>query len=264
MAMRLRKSDKDPNRETMKALTFGDKLVQIRAHFDITICEMADKMGANKSNISRYERDIVTPSVEFLEMLHKHYQINLNWFFDDTEEMIYSQTSRRKYKTYNLTMREINKDIEPLSFTSFGIPLYGNVVENESHFLPISGYISAGEPLEIKPDEIYGSIPFPVKKTENVLDQYLVFIVNGLSMSPEIAHRDIVFIKRNENWIDLNNKIVAVMINGNMTLKKMFIEESKKRVVFKALNQDFGDIVINFDMMEGTFLVGELKAIRRL
>jgi SOS-response transcriptional repressor LexA len=263
MAMRIRKADKDPNRK-QKPKTFGDKLVQIRTHYDITISEMADRMGAVKSNISRYERDLVIPSVEHLELLHRYYQVNLNWLFDETEEMITTQIPRKKYKTYNLTVRENKKDVEPISYTSFGIPVYGDIVETESHFLPISGSISAGEPLEIKSGELHGMIPFPVKKTENVLDQYLVFIVNGLSMAPEIAHRDIVFIKRNENWIDLNNRIVAVMINGQMTLKKMFIEEKKKRVTFKALNQNFENIEITYEMMEGIFLVGELKAIRRI
>ena len=83
-------------------------------------------------------------------------------------------------------------------------------------------------------------------------------------MKPEIEHEDIVFIYKNTDWYSLNGKIVAVMIEGAMTLKKLHINESKKEITFKALNKNYDDINISFEMMESTYLIGELKAIRRV
>jgi len=259
----LNKRSKNPSNIeiTREKYSFGDKLVLIRKYFGISITDLSDNTGIVKSNISRYERDLVEPGLHFLSVLKKKYPINMNWFFDDKEEMIIGKRSKRKYTKKR---REVTRvALEPITYTSFGIPIFGEILANEEYLLPVSGAISAGEPLEIKEVESTEFVPFPISSSDD-LEQYLVFKVNGLSMAPEIAHQDIVFVKRNTNWLDLNNRIVAVMIRGEMTLKKMIIDKKNNDVVFKPLNRDFDDLVISFEMMDGVFLVGELKAIRRI
>jgi len=258
------KRSKNPTNIEMqdRKLTFGDKLVLIRKYFGISITDMSDLTGIVKSNISRYERDLVAPGVHFLSVLKKHYPINMNWFFDDKEDMITGRMRKRRGPNKKRFAKKA-ANLEPVTYTSFGIPIFGEILENEEYLLPVSGSISAGEPLEIKEMESTEFVPFPISKSDD-LEQYLVFKVNGLSMAPEIAHQDIIFVKRNNNWLDLNNRIVAVMIRGEMTLKKMIIDNQNHDVMFKALNRDYDDIVISFEMMDGIFLVGELKAIRRI
>jgi len=259
----LNKRSKNPKNITMvdRKLTFGDKLVLIRKYFGISITDMSQLTGIVKSNISRYERDLVAPGVHFLSVIKKHYPINMNWLFDDKEEMIAGKMRKKRGPNKRHAPKVVS--LEPINYTSFGIPIFGEIMENEEYLLPVSGSISAGEPLEIKEIESTEFVPFPISKSDD-LDQYLVFKVNGLSMAPEIAHQDIIFVKRNNNWLDLNNRIVAVMIRGEMTLKKMIIDNKNHDVMFKALNRDYDDIVISFEMMDGIFLVGELKAIRRI
>jgi len=255
--MRIRINDPIKDKVHPKDLTFGDRIVLVRHHYGISISQMSDTIGVVKSNISRYERNLVQPTNSFFEKLIKYYRVNLNWLFGENQEMILPTKVRLKVN------KKTTEALTPVSYTSFGIPIFGNVLENESFHMPISGAISAGEPLEVRSDGSQ-SIPFPLEKTAKDPDNYLVFRVNGLSMAPEIAHEDIVFIKRNNNWLELKNKIVAVMIRGEMTLKKLLFNESSREVVLKALNKDFDDIVIGYEMMEGVFLVGELKAIRRI
>jgi len=241
-------------------LTFGDKLVLIRKHYNLSITKMTNDTGVVKSNISRYERNLVSPTIDFLAKLKKKYHINLNWLFDDQADMLLNKPSKKKLGIK--PRKGSTAEIIPISYTTFGIPIFSDAKENQEYLLPVSGTISAGEPLEIRESETNTFASFPMSKS-NDLDKYLVFKVNGLSMAPEIAHEDIVFIRQNNNWIDLNNKIVAVMIKGEMTLKKLIIDKPNQEVIFKPLNRDFNDIVISFEMMEGVFLVGELKAIRR-
>jgi SOS-response transcriptional repressor LexA len=255
----------------MNKMTFGERLIAVRKHYGVNITMMSEKMGIVKSNISRYERNLVKPTTEYLHLLIKHYRVNLNWLFGENEEMILNTKQRGKFsRSYlkNLLEKDImessDRVIEAVSYTSFGIPIFGDIESFEKQYLPISGSISAGAPMEIRADEYSDFVPFPTQKNTADLDNYLVFRINGLSMAPDIAHEDIVYIRRNDNWFELNNKIVAVMIKGEMTLKKMFINEKHKQVDFKALNKDFQDISIAYDMMDSTFLIGELKAIRRI
>ena len=258
----------------MNKLSFGKKLQKIRKHFGITITTMSDTIGVVKSNISRYERDLNKPSIDFVEKMLKYYNVNLNWLFGQGTQMFnataegitLTQVSKKKVK---ITAAPLEKIVElPLvSYTSFGIPIFtdeSHKIHPEQHLLPVSGDISAGAPMEIKESEPYDFVPFPFYKSGKDLEDYLVFRVNGLSMAPEIDHEDIVFVKRNTNWFDLNGKIVAVMIQGEMTLKKLYLNDSQQEVIFKPLNKDFSDIHISYEMMEATFLVGELKAIRRV
>jgi SOS-response transcriptional repressor LexA len=238
---------------------FGDKLIAIRKHYGINITQMSDTTGVVKSNISRYEHDLVRPTVYYLDVLVKHYRVNLNWLFGVEQQMILDTKLPEKIKKTNKVIH-----LEPESYIKAGIPVYGKINRTKNNILPVSGAISAGEPLEIKENEREDYVPFPLSKDKADITNYLVFQVNGLSMAPDIKHEDIVYIKKNDNWLELNGKIVAVMIKGEMTLKKLVIEEANQIVKFKPLNRGYNDIIIDFDMMEGTFLVGELKAIRRV
>jgi len=249
---------------------FGENIRTIRKHYGVNMTEMATKLGIVKSNLSRYERNLIKPTVPFVELLLKHYKINLNWLFGAEENMLLapkekvnSQSSKSKKSS---SLRE-STDVPAMSFTSFGVPVFIDPIENASsdkHLYPIAGSISAGDPLPIPTSYDDDFVAFPFLKLSSDSGNYLVFKVNGLSMNPDIHHDDFVFILKNDNWVNLNGKIVAVNIGGDMTLKKLHVDHSRKEVVFKPLNKNFDDITVSFQMLESTTLVGELKAIRRV
>ena len=254
----------------MKKSTFGQKLTIIRKHFGINKTRMAEDLKTAKSNISRYERDLNKPTIDFIRSLLKVYNINLNWLFGENQEMLLSADNA--VSVINDNEKKANKqtnkylEFQSVGYTSFGVPIFDNLDENaqDKYSLPIVGAISAGEPIEVLHTSDNDFIPLPFYKTSKDLNNYLVFRVNGLSMHPDIHHEDIVFIYKNQNWIELNNKIVAVRIDGEMTLKKLSINNERKEIIFKALNKNFSDIVLNYEMMNNTSLVGELRAIRRV
>jgi SOS-response transcriptional repressor LexA len=256
----------------MKKISFGQRLKSFRKALGINITQMSDTLGMVKSNISRYERDLNKPTVQFLELLLKHYRINLNWLFGEETEMFLvdkqeiklSEMSHNEVKKLNIPKEKVY-DFPQVQYTSFGVPVFnGELEDNAEHLLPVYGEISAGEPLEIKDQEPYNFVPFPINKPNMNMDDYLVFKVNGLSMYPEIMHQDIVFIKKNNNWFELNGKIVAVNIQGEMTLKRLMFTEETREIIFKSLNRSFADIKVDFQQMDSTYLVGELIAIRRI
>ena len=251
----------------MNKFTFGQRLIILRKHFGITISEMSENLGAVKSNISRYERDMVKPTICFLESLVKVYRVNLNWLFGENQNMLLTDGVKSKKMTKNEIPKSKHNVIEisSIDYTTFGIPVFYDLIIQaaEMRLLPVSGSISAGEPMEITLTD-FDYVPLPTYKSSKDLDEHIAFRVNGLSMAPEIHHEDIVFIYKNENWIELNNKIVAVRIHGEVTLKKLSIDNRKREIALIALNKMFEDINIGFEMMESTTLVGELKAIIRI
>ena len=257
-----------------KKNNFGENLRKIRKHYGINLTQMADQLGIVKSNLSRYERNLNKPTIYFLELLLKHYKVNLNWLFGVKENMILGENdtislSQLPQGEYINEQEPLSKVIElpAMTFTSFGVPVFEELIDNISstdHLFPVSGQISAGEPLPIFEADSSNFVSFPLFKSNHDFDNYLVFRVNGLSMKPEIEHEDIVFIYKNNDWYSLNGKIVAVNIEGSMTLKKLYVNEANKEIVFKALNKRYDDINISFEMMGSTYLVGELKAIRRV
>lgn len=256
----------------MKKQSFGQKLRLLRKELKINITQMSDTLGMVKSNISRYERDLNKPTVNFLELLLKHYRVNLNWMFGESTEMFLPEKQELKLaKLDNNEILTINdkpekvREFPAVQYTSFGVPVFfEDTNDSSTHLLPVYGEISAGEPLEIKEQEPYNFVPFPMYKSGTNLEEYLVFKVNGLSMYPEINHQDLVFIKKNNNWFELNGKIVAVNIQGDMTLKRMILNNDNRSIVFKSLNRNFSDINISFEQMDSTFLIGHLIAIRRI
>jgi len=257
----------------MKPTSFGEKLRLVRNHYGITITEMSEKINVVKSNISRYERDLNKPTVPFVELLLKHYRVNLNWLFGENEAMFLSGAEKNSQVIHNhesvtkvLNNRQ-HHDYSVIEFTTFGIPIYNAApldTEQTANRFPIVGAISAGIPLEITPTDEFGLVSYPLFKSKSDLDKYLVFKINGLSMAPEIKHEDIVFVYKNNNWMELKNKVVAVRISGEMTLKKLVIDEQKRRITLVALNKEFQDLVLNEADLERTILIGELKLIRRI
>ena len=249
----------------MPKRSFGKNLRIVRSHYNISITEMSDQMGVVKSNISRYERDLNKPSIDFVKLLLKHYRVNLNWLFGEKQEMILEPKTEKDEAIISKRGKK-EKLSGIIEYTSFQVPVYagGEIADiSTGKSISISGAISAGEPLEMR-EEGYDFVPFPFYKTQKDLSDYLVFRVNGLSMEPDIHHEDIVFIYKNSNWAELNDRIVAVRLQGDMTLKKLSMNDQKKEIVFKALNKDYEDIFVSYSEMDSTYLVGELKAIRRI
>ncbi len=252
--------------------SFGERLTRFRFKLDKTIEEMSNELEMVKSNISRYERDITKPSVAFLEMLTQKYQVNLNWLVADIGNMFLTEQDFEKIEVVeNLTQKflEVSKKEKVSSFpemfyTSFGVPVFTHdPLEEVVDLMPVIGEISAGEPLEIRNEEPLDFVPFPFYRANSNMDDFLIFRVNGLSMKPEIEHQDIVFIRKNENWYELNKRIVAIVIGGELTLKKLNLNDSEQKVELIPLNPEFRTISILMDDLNQISLLGELKAIRR-
>jgi SOS-response transcriptional repressor LexA len=254
--------------------SFGEKLIAIRKELGLNLSEASEKLELVKSNLSRYERNMINPSVGFIEKLFYIFHVNINWLIGGVGNMFLSKEEIESISIEEVltteAIRMMNKqktvsDLPDFFYTSFGIPVFTKDPGGEMmDLVPVVGEISAGEPLEIRNEEPLDFVPFPYFKQNTNLDDYLIFRVNGLSMKPEIDHKDIIFIKKNNNWFELDGRVVACVISGELTLKKLHIENASQEIHLIPLNKEFRTIKIGMEDLSYIFLLGELKAIRRV
>ena len=87
--------------------------------------------------------------------------------------------------------------------------------------VPITGTIQAGYPVEsFGNGKEYIKVPFPIVQNDF---QYFALKVIGDSMMPLVIEGDIIVCVRTD---DVNNKICAVTIDGESTLKRVKIDSS--------------------------------------
>ncbi len=118
------------------------------------------------------------------------------------------------------------------------------IVSNEScQILHVESDIAAGDPVESTGHRLE---TFQIGNSfiQNVND-YFCFRVNGRSMEPDIKHQDLVLIKKDINWKDKNNTICAVMVDGEITLKKVVQGHKHKTLVLFSINTDYPTIVVD-------------------
>ncbi|MDD2649702.1 MAG: S24 family peptidase [Candidatus Cloacimonetes bacterium] len=255
-------------------ISLGEKIVQIRKELGFNMSEAADKLEIVKSNLSRYERNLISPSAEFFKRLLYVFHVNINWLLGGVGEMFLSEEEIEKLHIEEvLSMKEAQNlissfkriDMPKYFLTTIGVPVYTeDVVETIQELLPVVGEISAGEPIEIINNEPLDFVPFPYYRPNLNLDDFFVFRVNGMSMNPDIEHQDIVFIHKNTDWDSLNKKIVAIIISGELTIKKLDIRPDLQELHLIPINKNFGVIKVPIEEMRQISLLGELKAIRRV
>lgn len=261
-------------KEAKMKISIGDKLVMIRKSLGLNMTETAEKLDVVKSNLSRYERNIVSPTIYFIEKLILILHVNINWLTGGVGEMFLSEEEIEQLQiAQEMSMEEakalINSvkciDMPQYHYSSFGVPVYTDN-DNDSMFelLPVVGEISAGEPIAIVNNEPLDFVPFPYYRPNLRLDDFFVFRVNGLSMKPEIEHQDIVFIQKTTEWEKVNNRIVAVIISGELTIKKLELKPELNEIHLIPINKNFDVLKVPMDEVRQVSLLGELKAIRRV
>ena len=135
-------------------------------------------------------------------------------------------------------LRAIEKKgfIKILSGASRGIVLN----DNESDQIPVIGLVAAGGPI-LAEENVEKTIPRSNNLLSNDIDYYLR--VKGDSMvGIGIFEEDLIGVSKSANT-KIGSVIVA-RINNEVTVKTL-IEMSQNKVVLRAENQEYDDIIIN-------------------
>jgi SOS-response transcriptional repressor LexA len=125
--------------------------------------------------------------------------------------------------------------------------------------LPVISEISAGDPVDAS------DAPLETLRvgTSFITDtrQVLCFRAKGKSMQPYILDRDLVIFQKQENWNNIKGKICAIALDGEITIKRVDLDEVKNIYILSSIDRSYSPIAITkHNQMR---LIGVLSAILR-
>ncbi|MTI95223.1 MAG: helix-turn-helix domain-containing protein [Firmicutes bacterium] len=192
-------------------VSLGKRLRMLREERWLTQDDIGKVIGVTKSNISKYELDIIEPNLETLKALAKFYQVSVDFLVGRPDEI-----------------REAP--------TPYGV--------KEFVTLPILGVIRAGEPLYAEQNIIgYESAPADLVKG----GEYFYLRVTGDSMFNPVAGKYIqegtLVMVRKQDDVD-NGEVAVVLINNEeATVKRVY--KNNGQVVLHADNTNYAPLIIS-------------------
>lgn len=203
----------------------GARLKEARKKLGITQTDIAKAIGVNPSAINQIERSTTNPSASTIESISTTYKISADWLLTGRGEMFVGSGS------------VINPTHLLVDHRGMTLEAKGELVEVE-----IEGIIAAGVPLEQTGDH---DLIAPLQLALPNKNQYTALVVHGDSMEPEVRDGDFVLIRRDAEWFHADNKICAVSIDHEHTLKRLQIDASNKMVILHSLNKEYRPMIVD-------------------
>ncbi|RAN62199.1 hypothetical protein B8A44_07965 [Dolosigranulum pigrum] len=203
-------------------------LKERRLELGLTLEEVGDIVGVGKSTVRKWEQGMISNmGRDKIVSISKALKISPLDILEIEEQnniyTIYNQLNpHRQTKVYNFATDQLNEQ---------------RVEETPAiyHTVQVYSLLSAGtgivdlDPTDTTEIELNGHVP----------PHDLAFEVRGDSMEPVFENGEIVFVKKTQ---DIHNgQIVAVQINEEAFIKKVYINDDHMRLV--SLNKDYEDII---------------------
>lgn len=175
---------------------------------------LADKVGIDRSTISRIENDEIDTTIDNAIKIANALDVGL----------------------FELVSKDLRFD-------------NANIIDIDSDVIkiPVLGIIKAGIPIEAQ-EEIIDYVEIPKKWTLGGKKFYGLKI-SGDSMYPKYQEDDIVIFEQNEDKEQYNNKDCAVMVNGDdATFKQVLLNE--QGLVLRPYNNAYDIMMYSNDDIE--------------
>lgn len=215
-------------------MTIGKRLKQLLNKLEMSQAGLSRAIGISNVVINRYIKDKTTPDYNFLSKVAQAYKVNINWLINGEGTPFVSENLKR-------------------------------IGDKDYYDLPIVAAVSCGTPQEIENAEPEDFILMDAGALPGDFSQYFAFYASGDSMEPYISSGDVVIVKRNDQWSNADDRVCVVMVNGEVTLKKVTIFSEGKEILLSPYNKEYSPILINSDTTENVFLIGTaIMAVRNL
>lgn len=201
----------------------------LRSNNNISQQSLADKIGVDRSTISRIENGEIETTVDNAIKLANVLNVSLT----------------------DLVSKDLRFD-------------NGKIIELPKRIvkIPVFGTIKAGSPIEAQQDVIeYIDIPEEWVKTGK---NFYGLKISGDSMYPKYNENDIVIFEQNYDFSNANKKDCAVMVNGyDATFKNVTITESGITLVPLNINNKDNYQPIFYDKEQIEYLPVKIVGIAR-
>lgn len=225
-------------------MKLGEKIKLLRKQRRMTMQELADAADLSKGYISMLEKGEnpqtkkpIVPSLNTVSNIAKSLGFTIEQLLENVDsevelpelslvsqlnEVVTKLNTHRQTKVYNFATDQLNEQ---------------RVEETPAiyHTVQVYSLLSAGtgivdlDPTDTTEIELNGHVP----------PHDLAFEVRGDSMEPVFENGEIVFVKKTQ---DIHNgQIIAVQINEEAYIKKVYINDDHMRLV--SLNKDYEDII---------------------
>lgn len=214
-----------------RKIILGQMIDYLRRQNGLSMEELGNDLGKNKSTISRWINGTRFPKIEEAEEV-------ANYFNVPFEVLVFGGNDIKNDITIIYNKLNDNRKATVYSFAEN--QLFEQNKESEIEEIPtvyVFSRLSAGTGIiDLDPDD--------VEKME--YDGYvpkhdLAFQVSGNSMTPLFEDGELVFVEKTEEI--RSGQVIAVQINEEAYIKKAYIEENQLRLV--SLNTEYDDIYAN-------------------
>jgi len=219
--------------------------------------QFAKKYGISAASLSRYKAGERYPDPELLLKLSES-EVNVNW-------LLTGKGTTRIVQDFDGWMKERLEEKLKVVDSKTGLIQAPTIDYTRTVNLTIIGDISAGPREDIIDCRDLGeNLELPRSLLPGHTDKYMAFRVNGHSMEPNILHEDIVVIKQELDWEIANERVCAIRADDGVTLKKVELDPTNRRIILQPFNLDYKVQIIDSDQGLEAFLIGVLSLQLRL
>ena len=217
-------------------MEMAERLLLLIKKLDLNKRQFADSINISPGNFSDWinPKKRSLPSTDAIFKISEVHKVNLNWLFTGEGRIFFKRSDGKSKPPSHPFTRLRDKYVR----------------------LPIVAPVSCGGPIEIENIEpegfVYVSEDFIITDHKN----YIGFRAEGNSMTPEIKNGDVIILKLISSWDEANNRIAAVRINNEVTLKHIQVDHQKKIIVLSPYCADYKAVILKDDEIENSALVG--------
>ena len=210
-------------------MKFPDRLRLLREEIGYSLRDMANATGLARSTINMYENGNREPNFETLEMLADLFNVDMDYLLGKSE------IKRR------VSCDEIGEA--------------PNVLPIKKKRFPLLGKIACGEPIYA--DEERESY---VEAGTNIRADFCLRAAGDSMTGARIYDGDIVFIRAQDS-VD-NGEVAAVVIGDEATLKRVFYDPEKQKLVLQAENPKYAPLVYVGEELNDVRILGKAIAFQ--
>ncbi|MGH1816635.1 XRE family transcriptional regulator [Enterococcus casseliflavus] len=219
---------------------FSRELDNLMNKFDMSNESLGEKVGVNRTTVSRWRSGERSPKIEKLPEIASVFNVDPRIFVGEADEVkdittIFNQLiPPRQEKVYNFAEQQL----EEQNSNIIEFPTQNNCEE-------VQAYLSAGTGIL----NYYEADKDIVEVPADAPEHDWIFKIVGDSMKPLFDTGDIVYVDKFKEGIDnvQNGRIYVVEVDGEAYIKKVYVYEDTKILRLVSLNKDYIDLLFKFE-----------------